>query len=180
MTPFTRASAFALASLSLIPALAFAIAPGHTPVSSSSVAAATTLTLAGAEEVLAAALAKARSLATTGSIAVVDRGGHLLAFARVDGSFPGSPDIAIGKARTAALFEKPTAAFEEIIKNGRTPMLAIEGMTPLQGGVPVRVDGAVVGAIGVSGAASAAQDEELALAGSAALTPEIASAERKD
>ncbi len=129
-----------------------------------------TLSLEGAQAVLDGSLAKARELSTTGAIAVVDRGGHLLAFARIDGTFQGSPDISVGKARTATLFNKPTSAFEQIIKDGRTPMLAIESFTPLQGGVPVVIDGAIVGAVGVSGAASAAQDEELALAGAAVFT----------
>jgi uncharacterized protein GlcG (DUF336 family) len=75
----------------------------------------------------------------------------------------------MGKARTAALFKKPTAAFEEIIRGGRTPMVALEDFTPLQGGVPILVDGAVVGAIGVSGAASAQRDEDVAKAGASAI-----------
>src|SRR3954452_8656348 len=78
-------------------------------------------------------------------------------------------NISIGKARTAVLFNKPTRFFEEIIKNGRTPMVALNDFTPLQGGVPIVVDGHTVGGIGVSGAASAAQDEELAIAGASAL-----------
>ncbi len=130
------------------------------------------LSLDGAQTVLGASLAKAHELSTTGAIAVVDRGGHLLAFARIDGTFQGSPDISVGKARTATLFNKATAAFEQIIKDGRTPMLAIDGFTPLQGGVPVTIDGVIVGAVGVSGAASAAQDEELAMAGANVFTTE--------
>jgi glc operon protein GlcG len=60
----------------------------------------------------------------------------------------------MGKARTAALFRKPTAAFESAISNGRTAMVALDDFTPLQGGVPLVADGVVVGAIGVSGASS--------------------------
>ncbi len=132
-----------------------------------------TLTLDGAKVALDAAYEKATSLHTTGSIAVVDAGGQLVAFFRVDGSFPASSDVAIGKARTAALFEKPTANFEDIIKNGRTAMLAVDGVTaftPLKGGIPLKVGDVVVGGIGVSGAMSADQDEELAAVGAAALT----------
>src|SRR2546428_265493 len=78
--------------------------------------------------------------------------------------------ISAGKARTAALFKKPTRAFEEIIGKGRTAMIALEDFTPLEGGIPLTVDGQIVGAVGVSGAASAQQDEELAVvaAGAAA------------
>jgi glc operon protein GlcG len=85
------------------------------------------------------------------------------------GTFAASGPISIGKARTAVLFKKPTAAFEEIIKGGRTPMLTLEEFTPLQGGVPIQVAWTIVGGIGVSGAASAQQDEDVAKAGAAAL-----------
>lgn len=129
-----------------------------------------TLTLVGAKQVLAAAEAFAKANgAPGGAIAVVDDGGHLLAFARLDGTFTGSPNISIGKARTAALFKKPTKDFEDIINKGRFTMTALPDFTPLQGGVPIKVGDQVVGAIGVSGAKSAQQDEEVALAGAAAL-----------
>lgn len=132
----------------------------------------TTLTLEGARQVLAAAEAQARAAqAPGGAIAVVDDGGHLLAFARLEGTFVGSPNISIGKARTAALFRKPTREFEELINRGRFTMTALPDFTPLQGGVPIRRDGQVVGAIGVSGAASAQQDDEIARAGAATLDP---------
>src|SRR5262249_12334261 len=74
-----------------------------------------------------------------------------------------------GKARTATLFKRPTAVFENIIKQGRTPMVALNDFTPLQGGIPLEVDGQIVGGVGVSGAASADQDVELAMAGAKAL-----------
>ncbi len=128
------------------------------------------LTLAGAEKVLAVAVSEARRLKTTGAIAVVDEGGNLLALSRIDGTFPAAGRISIGKARTAALFKKPTRAFEEIIGKGRTAMVALEDFTPLQGGIPLTVDGQIVGAVGVSGAASSQQDEDLAVAGAAALS----------
>lgn len=126
------------------------------------------LSLDGARTVVASATRQARILKTTGAIAVVDTGGNLLALERVDGTFPASAGIAIGKARTAALFQKPTRVFEDAVNKGRTSMVALsggamEGFTPLAGGVPIVTDGKVVGAVGVSGAASAAQDEELAL-----------------
>jgi glc operon protein GlcG len=125
-----------------------------------------TLTLEGAEKVIAAARAEAKKLNAPGAvIAVVDDGGNLMALARMDGTFAAGANISIGKARTAALFQKPTRAFEEVIKDGRTAMVALNDFTPLQGGVPIVVDGKIVGAVGVSGAASAQQDEQLAIAG---------------
>lgn len=129
-----------------------------------------TLTLNGAKQVIAAATAEAKRLnAPGGAIAVVDEGGNLIAVERLDGTFAAGALISIGKARTSALFKKPTSFFEEVIKKGRTPMVALNDFTPLQGGVPIEVDGQIVGAVGVSGASSAQQDEELAIAGAKAL-----------
>ncbi len=128
------------------------------------------LTLEGANAVIAGAMAEAEELnAPGGVIAVVDDGGNLMALERIDGTFSAGANISIGKAKTAALFKKPTKFFEDVIKNGRTGMVALEDFTPLQGGVPITVDGEIVGAVGVSGAASAQQDEELAIAGASAL-----------
>src|SRR5207237_8871474 len=84
-----------------------------------------TLTLAGAEKVVGAALSESRRLKTTGAIAVVDDGGNLLALSRIDGTFAAPGRISAGKARTPALFKKPTRAFEEIIGKGRTAMIAL-------------------------------------------------------
>jgi uncharacterized protein GlcG (DUF336 family)/mannose-6-phosphate isomerase-like protein (cupin superfamily) len=132
------------------------------------------LTLEGAKKVVSATVAEAKRVnAPGGSIAVVDEGGNLLVMERLDGSFAASANISIGKARTAALFKKPTKVFEDAIKNGRTSMVTLStdlpNFTPLQGGIPLEWEGKVVGAIGVSGAASAQQDEELALAGAKSL-----------
>lgn len=132
------------------------------------------LTLEGAKNVIAATVAEATRInAPGGSIAVVDEGGNLLALERLDQTFAASANIAVGKARTAALFKKPTKVFEEAIKSGRTSMVTLGGdlqnFTPLQGGVPLEWEGKVVGAIGVSGAASAQQDEELAIVGAQSL-----------
>jgi glc operon protein GlcG len=127
------------------------------------------LTLDGARRVIASAQTEARKLnAPGGVIAVVDEGGNLMALERLDGTFAAGANISIGKARTAVLFKRPTKVFEDIIKNGRTSMVALNDFTPLQGGIPIIVDGDVVGGVGVSGAASAQQDEELAIAGAAA------------
>jgi glc operon protein GlcG len=126
------------------------------------------LTLEGANQVIAAAAAEARKDHAGSAIAVVDDGGNLIAFERLDGTFAAGANISIGKARTAVLFKKPTKAFEDIVNKGRTAMVALPDFTPLQGGVPIIVDGEVVGGVGVSGASSAQQDEEVAIAGAAA------------
>lgn len=127
------------------------------------------LTLEGARKVIAAAEAYARqNNAPSGVIAVVDDGGNLIALERLDGTFSAGANISIGKARTAVMFKKPTKVFEELINKGRTTMVALKDFTPLQGGIPIVVDGQIVGGVGVSGAASAQQDEELAIAGAGA------------
>src|SRR6059058_676019 len=124
------------------------------------------LNLDGAKKAIAAAVEYAKkNNAPGGVVAVVDEGGNLMALERIDGTFAMGATISIGKARTAVLFNKPTRFFEELINKGRTAMTAVDGFTPLIGGIPIAVDGQVVGGIGVSGAASANQDEELALAG---------------
>ena len=126
------------------------------------------LSLEGAKQVIAAAAAEARRNKAGGAIAVVDDGGNLMALERLDGTFAASANISIGKARTAAIFQKPTKDFEEVIRGGRTAMVALNDFTPLQGGVPIMVGDRVVGGIGVSGANSAQQDEEIAQAGAGA------------
>src|SRR5262249_21426454 len=126
--------------------------------------------LEGANKAIAAAIDYARkNNAPGGVIAVVDEGGNLMALERIDGTFAMGATISIGKARTAVLFKKPTRFFEELINKGRTAMTAVDGFTPLIGGIPIMIDGQEIGGIGVSGAASANQDEELALAGMAAI-----------
>src|SRR5439155_10012845 len=118
------------------------------------------------------AKAEAQKLqAPGGVIAVVDDGGNLMALERLDGTFSAGANISIGKARTAVMFKKPTRFFEELINSngkGRTVMAALNDFTPLIGGIPIIVDDQIIGGVGVSGAASAQQDEELALAGAAA------------
>lgn len=130
------------------------------------------LSLDGALKAIAAAMAEAKRLnAPGGSIAIVDEGGHVIAVERLDNTFPASATIAIGKARTSALFRKPTKMFEDVINKGRTAMTALPEtlLTPLQGGVPIVVDDQVIGAIGVSGAASAQQGEDIAMVGAKAV-----------
>ena len=128
------------------------------------------LTIEGAKKVIAGAVAEAKKKnAPGGVIAVVDDGGNLMALERMDNTFAAGANISIGKARTAALFKKPTKIFEDIVNKGRTTMVALNDFTPLQGGIPIEWEGKIVGAVGVSGAASAQQDEELAIAGAKAL-----------
>lgn len=130
------------------------------------------LSLEGARRVAQAAAGEAARLNAGGSIAVVDEGGALLFLERLDNTFPASATVAIEKARTAAQFRRPTSAFEDAIKNGRLSLTAVPVMLPLEGGVPILVDGQVVGAVGVSGAASADQDNDIAkLAAQALLNP---------
>ena len=128
------------------------------------------LTLAGAKQVAAAAVAEAKRLNAPGAVvAVVDEGGHLIYLERLDGTFAAGATVATGKARASAVFQKPTKVFEDAVKAGRTGFVAVPEMPPLKGGFPIVAGGQVVGAVGVSGAASADQDEEIAKAAAAAL-----------
>jgi len=127
------------------------------------------LNLEGARIVAAAAAAEAKRNNAGGAIAVVDDGGNLLYLERLDKTFAAAANISIAKARSAANFQRDTRIFEDAITNGRVSLVANPELLPLQGGVPITVDGQVVGAIGVSGAASAQQDEEIAKVGAVAL-----------
>lgn len=127
-----------------------------------------TLTLEGAKTVAAAAGAEAKKGNEGASIAVVDDGGNLMYLERIQPTFPMGATISTEKARTAALFQKPTKILEDAIVGGRTPLLNAWS-APLNGGEPILVDGRIVGAIGVSGASSAARDAVIALAGAGAL-----------
>jgi uncharacterized protein GlcG (DUF336 family) len=127
------------------------------------------LTLEAAKRVAAAAEAEARRNNWAVAIAVVDDGGHLVVFHRIDGAKLGVADIAVGKAKTAVYFQGETKGMEEEVhKGGRTPLLAIDGVMPLEGGVPLMVEGKLVGAVGVSGV-TGAQDAQCAHAGARAL-----------
>jgi glc operon protein GlcG len=128
------------------------------------------LTLEGARSIATAAATEARRLGAGGAIALVDEGGNLLYLERLDNTFPAAATVAFEKARTAATFRKPTRDFEQAIAKGRTSLVAVDVMTPLQGGVPIVIEGQVVGAIGVSGAMSAQQDDDIATVAANAAT----------
>lgn len=127
------------------------------------------LNLAAARRVAAAAEADAQKRGLGVVVAVVDDSGTLLVLERLDDTQIASVDVAIGKARTAAIFRRPSGVFEDQIKNGRVAALALPGATALRGGVPLIYQGRVIGAIGVSGD-SPTIDEEIASAGAAALS----------
>ena len=130
------------------------------------------LSLDDAKLALAGAAAEAKRLGSPGgAVAVVDDGGHVLLLERWDNTFPAAGMVSIGEARTAAIFRKPSKAFEDSINKGRSALLGVPDtlLTPLQGGLPITIEGQVVGVVGVSGAASQQQDEELAAAGARAV-----------
>ncbi len=137
------------------------------------------LTLADARRVAAAAEAEAIENGWSVVVAIVDDGGHLVLLQRLDGTQTASAEIATHKARTAALFKRPTKALEDIVAGGRTAMLSLPGVTAVEGGLPLVYRGDIVGAIGVSGVQSF-QDGVVAKAGaensgrSAILTAEAA------
>ena len=122
------------------------------------------LTLEAADRIAAAAEMEAKKRNAAVVIVVVDDGGYPLVLKRLNHTQVASVDVGIGKARTAAIFRRPSREFEEQIRNGRVASLVLPGATPLQGGVPLMANGKVVGAIGVSGN-TPQEDEEIALAG---------------
>ena len=125
------------------------------------------LTLADCERMMAAALAEARRNRWNVAIAIVDDGGHLLHLSRMDGATPANAAISVEKSRTAAMSRLTSGVWQERIKT-RPEMLKMPGILPVQGGVPILVDGACVGGVGVSGVQSH-EDEQIANAGIAAL-----------
>jgi uncharacterized protein GlcG (DUF336 family) len=129
------------------------------------------ITLDQAQAVIAAALAESTAIGTLMNVAVVDAGGNLTAFARQDGAWLGSIDIAFRKARTARYFDMETGALGELSQPGG-PLFNIEvsngGLITFPGGIPLRIGGEVVGAVGVSGS-TVENDRRVAAAGVQAL-----------
>jgi glc operon protein GlcG len=128
------------------------------------------LTLQAAKTMLVAAEAEATKNNWTMSFAVVDAAGELIAFHRMDDAPFSSIAVAQGKARTAARFRRPTKTFDSTVTAGRVALITLDGVVAVEGGVPITVNGKVLGAVGASGGASA-QDAQAARAGVAALKP---------
>jgi uncharacterized protein GlcG (DUF336 family) len=126
------------------------------------------LTLEDCKKISSAAEAEAKKNGWNVCIAILDDGGHLLHLIRMDGATPANSRIAIEKGRTAAESRRSTANWEERIKAGRNSILRMPGVTPIQGGLPIVVDGQCIGAVGVSGVQSH-EDEQIAKAGIDAL-----------
>jgi uncharacterized protein GlcG (DUF336 family) len=138
------------------------VSAGQPPVYGSDV------TLAVAKKVTAAAEAEAKKNGWTFVIAVVDTRGLLVMLERMDNTQTASVEVAVEKARTAAMFKRPSKAFEDALVGGRMAILGMPGVTPIEGGLPLVRDGKIIGAIGVSGMTSQ-QDGQAAQAGADAL-----------
>jgi uncharacterized protein GlcG (DUF336 family) len=121
-----------------------------------------------ARKVAAAAVAEGKKNGWHVAAAVVDTAGDLVFFERMDNTQAGSTIVSQEKARTAARFKRPTKAFEDAVAGGRQVILSLPGVTPVEGGIPLVVEGKIIGAIGVSGATSP-QDAQCALAGAETL-----------
>jgi glc operon protein GlcG len=123
-----------------------------------------------ARKAAAGAIAEGKKNGWTVAAAVVDPGGVLVYFERIDGTQNGSSDVALAKARTSAAFKRPSKMLEDAVKAGNSNYLKLPGALPIEGGLPLVIDGKVVGAIGVSGGTSA-QDGQCAKAGADLLGP---------
>jgi uncharacterized protein GlcG (DUF336 family) len=127
------------------------------------------VSLADAKKAAAAAVAEVAKVGSApDAIAIVDHGGFLIYFERMDNTQLGSVEIAIEKARSAALFRRPSKVFEDAVAGGRNAILALRGAMPIEGGVPIIAGGKLVGAIGASGG-TAQQDGQVAKAGADAI-----------
>lgn len=124
------------------------------------------LTLGVAKKICAAAETEAKKRGAAVVIVIVDDGGHVLLLERLDDTQVASVEVGIGKARTAAIFRRPSKVFEDQIRDGRVAALALPGATALQGGIPIIYQGKVIGAIGVSGN-TPQEDEDIAKVGAA-------------
>lgn len=149
--------------------LAAGVALGTLPAGAQ-VATKPTVSLELAKKIAAKAEAEALKNNWTVVIAIVDDGGNLVYLEKMDGTQLGSIDVALHKAQTALKFKRPTKAFEEMVAGGRTAILSLPGVLAVEGGVPLVVNGAFIGAIGVSGMKSN-EDAVVAQAGLAALPP---------
>jgi uncharacterized protein GlcG (DUF336 family) len=123
-----------------------------------------TLTLDAAKTIAAAAEAEAKKNNFTMVICVVDDGGHVIYLEKMDGTQLGSIQVAQDKAQTALNFKRPTKALEDAVAGGRNAVLKLTGAIPIEGGIPITIDGQIIGAVGVSGGSSP-QDAQVAAAG---------------
>jgi uncharacterized protein GlcG (DUF336 family) len=154
-----------LLATSLLTLAALAAFPAHAQLADKKA-----LTLEAAKKIAAAAEAEAVRNKWNVVIAIVDDGGHLIYLQRMDGTQTGSIDVAVGKAKTAMAFKRPTKVLEEVVlKNARTTLLTLGDVVLLEGGIPVKAGEQVIGAVGVSGVTSQ-QDAQIAEAGIAALS----------
>ena len=128
------------------------------------------ITLAEAKRAAAAALEPAKANGWTVVAAIVDPGGHLVYLEKLDETQVGSVPVAEAKARSAAIYKRPTKMLQDVLARGGDGLrvLRLEGAIPVEGGVPLLIDGKLVGALGISGGSSA-EDEACAVAGAAAL-----------
>ncbi len=135
-----------------------------TSLASAQLATKKTLTLEAAKKIVAAAEAEAVKNKFTMVICVVDDGGNVLLLERMDGTQLGSVQVAQDKAQTALNFKRPTKALEDAVAGGRNAVLKLTGAIPIEGGLPITVDGQIIGAVGASGGSSP-QDAQVAAAG---------------
>src|SRR5258706_14977806 len=158
-----------LLCLSLLTGFAQAQKP-TTPVSPSPLVYGAPITFSQAEKVMAAAIQEAARNGWTMAIAIVDTGGDLVSFQRMDNTQIGSIEVALGKARTANNFKRPSKAFEDQVANGGIGLkiLSLPGVVPVEGGEPILFQGKIIGGIGASGMSSS-QDDQVAKAGLNAL-----------
>ena len=128
------------------------------------------INLENARKAAASAVAEARKNNWTMAVAVIDPAGDLVYFEKMDGTQTGSVKVAIGKARSAALYKRPTRVWQDIVAGGGAGLriLGLEGAVPIEGGIPLVMDGKIVGAIGLSGGSSD-QDGQCAKAGADAV-----------
>lgn len=126
------------------------------------------ITVDAAKKAAAGALAEARKNGWFMALAITDPAGGLVYFEKMDNTQHGSPNIAVGKARSAALFRRPTKVFNDLVNKGNTYLLGLEGAVPVNGGLPIVVDGRIIGGIGLSGG-TGDQDAQCAQAGLDAL-----------
>ena len=164
-----RASNAALAIFAFVASPALAVEGAPVPSAAKGVVQKYALTLDGAKKAATAAEAEALKNGWNVVIAITDDGGNLLYLQRLDGTQASSSETAARKARTAALFKRPTKALEDAVAGGRVSLLSLPNVTPLEGGLPILYKGEVIGAIGVSGAQSS-QDAQVAKVGADTLT----------